>query len=304
MVLVLTDAHPVDVTSAISPETELERQLLDDQRLRAGLAWGQPRSGHPEGRVADHVAGMLAAIPREDLLRTDLRFLALVHDSFKAEVRPEEPWTPANDHASLARRFAERYTADQRLLTTLELHDEPYWIWRTADAPEPALRSLLERVPDLELFARFVELDATNEGKDLTFLWWFRRELAIAGQLPTHRASPADAPAEDVVYVKAFATTPQQQPAVARAASELIAEQQTRMRAEGEVLTSDDGLRVVLLWRWHGSRRELIERDEEVVREALAAHPALEEARPVEARIFHALSSQEAVPHANAHPDR
>jgi hypothetical protein len=104
--------------------------------------------------------------------------------------------------------------------------------------------------------------------------------------------------------VKAFATTPQQQPSVAQAASALIAEQQTRMGAEGEVLTSDDGLRVALLWRWHGSRRELIERDEEVVREALAAHPIFEHARPVEARIFHVVSSQEAAPRAHAHLDR
>jgi hypothetical protein len=59
------------------------------------------------------------------------------------------------------------------------------------------------------------------------------------------------------------------------------------MQAEGEVRTSDDGLRVLLIWRWHGSRRELIERDEEVVREARAAHPIFEQVRPVEARIFH-----------------
>src|SRR6185437_5781635 len=111
----------------------------------------------------------------EDPLRGDLRFLALVHDSFKAEVRPDEAWSPDNDHAILAGRFAAGYTRDERLLSTLRFHDEPYWIWRHAAAPEPALRALLERLPDLELFARFVELDAANEGKDLTFLWWFRR---------------------------------------------------------------------------------------------------------------------------------
>ena len=114
----------------------------------------------------------------------DLRVLALVHDSFKAEVRPHERWSPDNDHATLARRFAERFTSDERLLATLELHDEPYWIWRHADTPEQALQTLLGRLPDLELFAHFVELDAANEGKDLTFLWWFRRELAITGRLP------------------------------------------------------------------------------------------------------------------------
>jgi hypothetical protein len=230
---------------------------------------------------------MLAAIPSNDPLRGDLRFLALVHDSFKAEVHPGKPWSRGNDHAMLARRFAERYTSDDRLLTALELHDEPYWIWRNADAPEKALRPLLERLPDPQLFARFVEFDAANEGKDLTFLWWFRRELAIDGRLPRHAASVPDGNSQEVVYVKELATSPEQQPAVARAAEELIAEQRNRMQADGEVLISDDGLRVVLQWHWHGSRGDLLDRDADFVREALAAHPIFADTRAVEARIFH-----------------
>jgi hypothetical protein len=288
MVAALATAHAVLMVASITAENELERQLLADPQLRAGLDWGTPRSGHPEGLVADHVAAILAAIAPDDPLRSDLRLLALVHDSFKARVRPHEPWSPDNDHATLARRFAQRYTSDERLLTTLELHDEPYWIWRNADAPEQALQSLLERPPDPELFARFVELDAANEGKDLTFLWWFRRELALAGRLTLRPQRAPGGEGDDVVYVKAFATKPQQQSAIAQAANQLIAEQQARMRADGEVLTSDDGLRVWLLWRWRASRRELIERDADVVREALAAHPIFAEARAVEARIFRA----------------
>jgi len=291
MVAALATAHAVPMVAAITPETQLEHQLLADPRLRAGLDWGAPRSGHPEGRVADHVAAMLAAIAADDPLRDDLRFLALVHDSFKVEVRPHEPWSADNDHAMLGRRFAERYTSDERLLSTLELHDEPYWIWRHAAAPRQALWPLLERLPDPELFARFVELDAANEGKDLTFLWWFRRELAIAGRLPTQPDPGADGDGEDVVYVKAFATDPRDQSAVARAAHQLVAEQRARMRAEGEVMTSDDGLRVWLVWRWRRSRRELIERDADVVRGAHAAHPTFADARAVEARIFRAATA-------------
>jgi hypothetical protein len=282
--------HAVRVTVSITPETSLERQLLGDPRLQAELDWGTPRFGHPEGRVGEHVAAMLAT-PSDDPLRGDPRFLALTHDSFKAEVNPNAPWSRDNDHAMCARRFAEPYTSDERLLTTLELHDEPYWIWRTADAPEQALRPLLKRVPDPELFARFVELDAANEGKDLTFLWWFRRELAIAGRLPAHPATGPDGKGPTIVYAKAFATSPEQQPAVARAAQRLVAEQRNRMHGDGEVLTSDDGLRVVLLWRWHGSRRELIDRDADVVREAFAAHPVFADTRAVEARIFHTAES-------------
>ena len=60
--------------------------------------------------------------------------------------------------------------------------------------------------------------------------------------------------------------------AIAQAAHELVASQQSTMQAKVEDLTSDDGLGVWLLWRWHGSRREPIARDANVVRAALAAH--------------------------------
>jgi hypothetical protein len=57
---------------------------------------------------------------------------------------------------------------------------------------------------------------------------------------------------------------------------------------DGDVLTSDDGRRVVPLLRWHGSRRELIDRDAEFIREAFVAHPIFADTRAVEARIFDA----------------
>jgi len=272
--------------ATITAETDLEQALLADPRLCAGLAWGAPRRGHPEGTVATHVAAILARVPADDPLRADLRFLALVHDSFKHEVRPHERWSPDNDHAIRARRYAERHTSDVRLLTALELHDEPYWVWRNGGAPRDALRPLLGRLADTELFARFVELDAATDGKDLTFLWWFRRELALAGSLPRHAVvRPEDADA-DVVYVKSFAVEPPCQAEVARAAAEVVAERPPGLSGEGEVLTSDDGLRVLLVWRWRGSRSELLDRDSGFVGAALAAHPVFAEAQAAEARIF------------------
>lgn len=70
-----------------------------------------------------------------------------------------------------------------------------------------------------------------------------------------------------------------------------VAEHVAAMLAEGEFLTSDDGLRVWLVWRWRGSRRELIERDADVVRDALAAHPVFAGAKAVEARAFRAAKA-------------
>ena len=160
------------------PETALERVLASDPTLLSGLAWGTPRPGHPEGSVGVHVGDILAAITEPaGRRRRELRFLALVHDGLKQRVRPDRGRSPENDHAVLGRWFAERYVTDRRLLVTLELHDEPYRIWRS-DRSTAALAAMLARVPDLDLFLRFVELDGSTPGKDPRPLTWLRRVVA------------------------------------------------------------------------------------------------------------------------------
>jgi hypothetical protein len=157
------------------PETTLERALTRDPTLLSGLAWGRPRAGHPEGSVGRHVAEILSAITEPaGRRRRELRFLALVHDGCKQHVRPTASYSPDNDHAVLARRFAERYTSDLPMLSALELHDEPYRIWRRGanGGRAAALHDMLGGVPDVDLFLRFVELDGSTGGKDPRPLAW------------------------------------------------------------------------------------------------------------------------------------
>jgi hypothetical protein len=164
--------------------------LSRDPQLVEGLAWGKPRKGHPEGTVGAHVADLLETIDRWDEsgpARSDLRFLAMVHDSLKREVNNLLPKTGENHHAMRARRLAERYTDDERLLAAIELHDRPYAIWRrmrrTGRLDERAFSEMLDRVPDPGLFLRFVELDGSTEGKNPEPIRWFREELARRGVL-------------------------------------------------------------------------------------------------------------------------
>ena len=166
------------------PENEVERTLIADPELREGLAWGQPRQGHPEGSVGAHVADLLETVDRWDEAgdrREELRFLALVHDAMKYRVRGWLPKVGENHHATRARRFAERYTRDERLLATIELHDRPYALWRklqrSGRSDELGLAQMLERIPDRDLFVRFVELDGSTEGKNPAPIDWLKKEL-------------------------------------------------------------------------------------------------------------------------------
>ncbi len=172
------------------PETELERSVARDPVLLAGWAWGTPRRGHPEGSVGAHVADLLRTIEEwgeTGKRRAELRFLALLHDSLKFQVSNERPKSGDNHHAARARAFAETLTGDERLLSIIEEHDRPYAIWRklrrSGRLDEKAFRNMLDRVADLDLFLRFVELDGSTEGKDPQPVQWFRDELRRRGMM-------------------------------------------------------------------------------------------------------------------------
>lgn len=175
--------------SGFTAANDLERCLIEDPVLTEGLRWGTPRPGHPEGSVGAHVADLLGAIDKRGVRgqpRAELRFVALVHDALKGRVNERLPRTGENHHAMRARRFAERYSSDERLLATIELHDRPYSIWkrmrRTGEEQADLLDAMLARLPDPRLFVSFVELDGSTEGKDPGPVRWFRGELAARGR--------------------------------------------------------------------------------------------------------------------------
>ena len=184
------------LVAGFAPENALEEAVTSDPELLAGLAWGRPREAHPEGAVGHHVADLLATIDRDGdsgERREQLRFVALVHDSFKYRVRNWLPRRGRNHHASRARRFAERYTDDERLLATIELHDRPYHLWkrmcRKGELDARAFQEMLDRIPDHELFQRFIEVDGASEAKKPEPIRWLREELEKRGLIGARRAA-------------------------------------------------------------------------------------------------------------------
>jgi hypothetical protein len=180
---VITDLLPEFV-----PEDELERRVTSDPDLIAGLAWGEPRPGHPEGSVAEHVRHLLETLDSWDEpadRHRRLRLMTLIHDAFKGDVIERLPKISRNHHADRARRFAERYTDDQSVLAALQHHDRPYALWRKlkrkGELDERGFQKMLDDIPDLGLFVRFVELDGSTEGKHPEPVEWFREELERRG---------------------------------------------------------------------------------------------------------------------------
>lgn len=185
-----TPSPASELIEGFVPEGPLEAAVAADPDLLEGVAWGKPRKSHPEGSIANHVADLLREIDaagETGVRRAQLRFVALVHDSFKGDVKSFLPKSGENHHAMRARRFAERFTDDERLLATIELHDRPYAIWkkmrRKGRLDEEALEEVFERVPDRDLFLRFIEVDGSSEAKDQEPIRWLRDQMGTRGRV-------------------------------------------------------------------------------------------------------------------------
>ena len=168
----------------IEARTELERLLLSQPDVQQGLRWGKSRRGHPEGIVGLHVQQILDRIdqlnePNE--VKEQLRLMAILHDTFKYKVDISKPRTGENNHAVIARHFAERFIQDGVLLDMIEFHDKYYSIWLTLTKKgffrEREFHAMARRLRNLPLFLKFVWLDGSVEGKSPEPHRWFDAKL-------------------------------------------------------------------------------------------------------------------------------
>jgi len=177
----------------IEAESPLERRIIADPDWITGASWGEPRSGHPEGVVGEHIAEVLANVSVQATSsseRLDLRFLALVHDTFKYQVDRSRPRVSPNEHGALAARFAARYTDHPALLTIIELHDDAYRAWRTGavegDWQQATERAsvLVDRLAgDVDLYLRFFRCDNRTGSKIRDSVRWFEGFLCGRGHV-------------------------------------------------------------------------------------------------------------------------
>jgi hypothetical protein len=163
------------------------QKIINDARYLKNIEYGEPRPGHPEGKIKYHIAEMeenLEALRARGISEEQywkLKFLIHVHDSFKAEAVPNSAILNPNSHASLARKFSSEFTDDSDLLNMIQYHDVNYALWKQLNATGSydveRLSTLLESIVDWDLFLLFLILDGSTKGKDPEKIRWFFNEV-------------------------------------------------------------------------------------------------------------------------------
>ena len=81
-------------------------KVIADPRYQKNIEYGEPRAGHPEGKIKFHIAMLeenlekLAARGISEEQYWKLKFLIHVHDTFKADAVPNSHILNPNSHAS------------------------------------------------------------------------------------------------------------------------------------------------------------------------------------------------------------
>jgi hypothetical protein len=167
---------------------KIVQEIMADPRYQKNIEYGEPRSGHPEGKIKYHIAELeenletlaLRGISEEQYWK--LKFLIHVHDTFKADATPDLPILNPKSHASLARQFASEFITDEDILHMIQLHDVNYALWKqfkaTGSYDVERLKNLLSTIQDWDLFLMFLIIDGSTKGKERSKLIWFIQEAA------------------------------------------------------------------------------------------------------------------------------
>jgi len=163
------------------------KQVIADPRYQKNIEYGQPRSGHPEGKVKEHISDLEANLEKlrsrinNEETYWKLKFLIHVHDTFKVEAVSGVQAIDPQSHETLARDFASELIDDDDMLNIIQFHDENYFFWKqfksSGQYDIQYLKFLLEQIHDWDLYLIFTIIDGYIPGKDIEKLSWFIGEV-------------------------------------------------------------------------------------------------------------------------------
>lgn len=168
---------------------DIIEKIMADPRYRKNIEYGEPRPGHPEGKVKQHIADLennleilkkMGRVPNEDDY-WKLKFMIHVHDLFKVETDELTATLSAPSHATLARDYASQFIEDTDLLNMIQYHDENYELWKeylqNNQYDNERFENLLQTIKDWDVFLLFIIIDGCTKGKDYAKLGWFINEV-------------------------------------------------------------------------------------------------------------------------------
>ncbi len=163
--------------------------ILSQPEIQKGMDYGEPRKGHPEGKVFYHILEIIGGINElDDTPETTFKLyvLAIIHDSFKFKVDRQKPKIGKNSHGMIARRFAEKFISDETFLSIIELHDECCYLWRKfikdRTFEQEKFRQTTDRVKsEMDLYLKLVLIDGATGDKSLDKVRWFCNKLVEMG---------------------------------------------------------------------------------------------------------------------------
>lgn len=173
------------INSIIKPENGIETAIVSNIDFIEGCGYGKSRPGHPEGQIIYHIKEVLDNIDKwygDDKDRTDLRLIALVHDTFKHKVDHTKPKVGDNHHGTIARVFTQKFTQDHMILQIIEKHDEAYNSWSVGGRrgnwykAEERANKLIEELlikDGLDLYVKFYRCDNATGDKEQENYEWF-----------------------------------------------------------------------------------------------------------------------------------
>ena len=158
-----------------------------DPRYQKNIEYGEPRPGHPEGKLKFHIADLESNLEclRERGISDEeywkLKFMIHIHDICKPEAQDNIPTLHPLNHATLAKESASKFTNDSDLLNIIQYHDENYELWKeysqTNQYSSDRFQNLLETIENWDLFLMFIIIDGCTKGKYYAKLGWFINEV-------------------------------------------------------------------------------------------------------------------------------
>ena len=198
----MEETKTIDIDIRAIPEKYegIITSIFKDPRYKAGLRYGVPRKGHPEGTVGKHLVDLQCNLVKMRTggivdVKSDeywkLFILILVHDIMKHAATPDSAIADPNSHASLARKFLAEFSDDEDLQNIVQAHDENLALWLNFKTRGHVNFGRLQdrvinKIKDIELLLLFQIIDGATEGKtDMKeMLRWFVDEVNVYRSTP------------------------------------------------------------------------------------------------------------------------